>query len=378
MVIRLMKACVIYLGLIILAAVAGCANVHVAPDVENLGDKAILFGRIVLVRDGEVGKLDAMGTQISLQRTDIQEGSRLVTELFYSDGRFYWSLEPGRYLLNISLNISYGESADLAFDIPAAGGAYYFGDLIISGKKSFGALNAPKIHETTRRFEDNFDAESGELNRCYPALKADIKRITVDDITDVPGRLKYFAQEFDRSPLCCVTLNALSYTKLVIDTSSTAELDTKQGVFAFPSGKSAVAAYELPQDDAPFVISIRSEVSDGGVPYRHRIFVPAVMLLDEHYAPVATFDTGRWRPTPASIPPIRGAALEGEVLIQPAEPRARFVVIYTTERLLSGGYASQVPGVIALPAGLLGMVGMNMVALEPWIGGTVKVGLRRQ
>lgn len=359
------------------ALLSGCANVHFEHNATSLGDSVLVFGRIVLVRDGEVGHLNALGTQISLQRLDAGTGPRLVTEQYDSDGRFYWKLKPGKYLLNISLNVGRGESADLAFDVPDADRAYYFGDLIISGRKSFGALNAPNIREATLRFEDEFSTEKNELIRLNPGLKADIERLKVDDISEVPGRLKYFERVLDGATLCCAKMSAFAFKRLAIDVSSAADINVRHGVFAFPSGKSAFAAFELPRDDTPYVISIRSEVSDSGVPYRYRIFVPAVTLLDENYMPIATLETGYFRPIPATMLPVRRAALEGNLLIKSAEPRARYLVIYTTPRLLAGGFSSRVPGVIALPAGLIGIAGANLVTMEPWIYGTVHVTLNK-
>lgn len=360
------------------ALLGGCANVHYEHDATSLGDSALVFGRVVLVRDGETGHLNAMGTQISLQRQGVGEEPKIVTESYDDEGRFYWKLQPGEYLLNISLNVSRGESADLAFDVPAAGRAYYMGDLIISGKKTYSALNAPNIREAKLHFEDKFEEEKRELARRSPRLQADVERLAVADVGDIKGRLEYFSNELGKAPLCCSSMSQFEVTPLAVDVPSSVDIEPRHGVFAFASGRSAFAAFALPQGDMPYLVTIRSEVSDGGVPYRYRILAPAVMLLDGQYRPVATVESGLFRATPASILPVRRVALEGEMLIKPAEPRARYLVIYTTPRQLSGGFLSHVPGVIALPAGLIGVSGMNMVTLEPWVSGSVRVTVHKQ
>ncbi len=85
-------------------ALAGCANVHYEHAQGVVRNEHLVFGRIVLVRDGEGGAISVFGTPVNIAPLESTTEPLLVTEPFEKDGRFYWSLKPGLQLLNIVLH----------------------------------------------------------------------------------------------------------------------------------------------------------------------------------------------------------------------------------------------------------------------------------
>ena len=90
--------------LVLAPMLAGCAHVHFAEGAASLDGQALVFGRLVLVRDGETGTLGTFGTAVMITSMEAIDEPRQVTEPFDASGRFYWRLAPGRYLLEIGLN----------------------------------------------------------------------------------------------------------------------------------------------------------------------------------------------------------------------------------------------------------------------------------
>jgi len=73
---------------------AGCANVGFEHGSSRPEDKSLVFGRIVLVRDGEQAVLSSFSTSIVLRNIESGDEPRLITQSFGSDGRFFWALPP--------------------------------------------------------------------------------------------------------------------------------------------------------------------------------------------------------------------------------------------------------------------------------------------
>lgn len=81
--------------------------------------------------------------------------------------------------------------------------------------------------------------------------------------------------------VCCSHFSQLPSTRLGLPDDRTVELSSRSPVFAFGSGKSFVAAFELPDWQGPYVITIKplSMSARGG------IFSPTLLMLDANYRP---------------------------------------------------------------------------------------------
>ena len=363
------------LGLLLLM-LAGCANVHYAPGSAKLGERSVVFGKMLLVRDGEPSVINTFGTAVRIGRTDSIKEPGMITESFGQDGSFYWALTPGHYYITIALNLPSDDIVSFAFDVPKAKSAYYFGDLMLVGKKHFNTISGANIKDVSARFEDHFDADRAALLQRNPGLpEAAIGRLAVADISRDAGRYAAFRKLLDEAPLCCKSMAEFHFEKLAKESSETFDIGPQGGTFPFPGGRSYFRAFELPAYTAPYVISLRSLVMPTGMAGKFRIFAPAAMLLDAHYNVIGTVEQNLFHPVAASILPPRSASLEGDIAITADKARARYLVVYTTDALLGRTRGTSIPGVLPIPGGAL-PTGISRPAwMEPWVVGRIKVTL---
>ncbi len=265
-------------------ALAGCANVHYEHAQGVVRNEHLVFGRIVLVRDGEGGAISVFGTPVNIAPLESTTEPLLVTEPFEKDGRFYWSLKPGLQLLNIVLHEPTDDIVSLVLDVPDKPGAYYFGDLFLRGEKHFSALGAANVRHVSMSFSDQFQEEKEELLRRDSRPPAGrIGRLQVFDVSTAGARATFFRKLLDAAPACCGTMSEFAVVPLALGRSSTAEIMRGQGVFDFPTGKSYFRAFQLPEYLKPYVIRLHSQVMPSGIPHRLRVFVPSAILLDRDY-----------------------------------------------------------------------------------------------
>jgi len=364
------------ISLLLLAITAGCANVHYEHGKTGLNDKELLFGKIVLNRDGEQDTISTFGTPVNISDLESIQEPLIITESFEKDGRFYWALSPGLKQLNIVLHEPSDDIISLAFAIPDAPGAYYFGDLTLSGKKHFSTLGGANIKDVSAIFADNFDTEKAELLKRNPALKTEkIKRLHVFDISKNSERAAFFRQILNDSPSCCDKMSAFKFIPLGYNDPETYAITAGRGSYGFPSGKSYFKAFALPEYAAPYSIHLRSLVMGGSIPGRFRIFAPNAMLLDGQFNVVQTMGPNFMHAVPASIMPPRTASLEGDIPVSAANANARYLVIYTTEQLLSHPLLTTIPGTFLVPGGALPSGIPRLAHMEPWITGKIEIAL---
>ena len=209
----------------LLPILAGCANVHFEQGKTSLADKELVFGKIVLVRDGEQGTISTFSTPVNIAPLESTAEPLLITEPLEKGGRFYWVLKPGMQILNIVLHKPSDDIISLAFDVPDKPGAYYLGDLIMSGEKHFSALGAANVRNVTISFADNFKEDKAELLKRNPGLTADrIGRIQVIDVSKTRTRAALFRKVLDAAPLCCSTMSGFHFEKLVLGKSTSADI----------------------------------------------------------------------------------------------------------------------------------------------------------
>lgn len=363
-------------GITLILALAGCANVHYEQGKTSLNDKELIFGKIILVRDGEVGTISTFSTPVNIAPLESLDEPLLITEPLEKDGRFYWLLKPGLQLLNIVLHEPSDDIISLAFDVPDKPGAYYFGDLTMSGEKHFSALGAANVRHVTISFVDNFQEGGADLLRRNPSLTEDkIGRLQVFNVSKAKTRAAFFRKVLDTAPVCCGKISEFKFGKLTIGQLESAEIVRAQGTFDFPTGKSYFKAFELPAYSSPYAINLHSKVMPSGIPHQFRIFVPAAILLDSNFNIIETIDPKGLRPIPASIMPPRAAALDQTIPISTANAHARYIVLYTTDNLLEHPRLTSVPGVFLIPGGALPSGMPQLTEMEPWPTGEVEISL---
>lgn len=361
--------------ILLLPILNGCAQVGFKPGADQPADKSIVFGRILLIRDGEPKTLSTFSTSIRIDKITATREPPLLTESFTKDGRFYWALAPGRYRLTIPLYFT--EEFAFTFTVPKSRGAYYFGDLKFVGKKEFHTLNGPNIDDAVPVVEDHFTSARKTLIERNPQLaSAPFGHLKVVDITEEKPRLAVFRKLLDEAQTCCTSFTGLRFNPLQIGESHTFGIDATKGVYPFTSGRSFYAAFELPRTNEPYTISIRSEPMPSGFPYAFRLFVPAAILLDKHHKIISRIDKGLTRPVGPSLLPPRPPSLLGEISITPSADPARYLVIHTTDALLSFSAMGLVPGMTPIPGGALPIGSPQILTMDAWPTGRITVSVQ--
>ena len=364
-------------SLLLLAMTAGCANVHYEHGKADLNNKELVFGKIILNRGGETDTISTFGTPVNISDLESLQEPLMITESFEKDGRFYWALSSGLKQLSIALHGPSNDIISLAFSVPDAPGAYYFGDLTLSGKKHFSTLGGANIKDVSASFADNFDTEKAELLRRNPGLAADqIKQLHVFDISKSAERAAFFRQILNDSPSCCDTMAAFKFIKLGYNDPETYGITSNRGSYDFPTGKSYFRAFALPEYSAPYSIHLRSLTMVGSIPGRFRIFAPGAMLLDSQFNVLQTMEPNFMHATRASIMPPRTASLEGNISISGNNAKAKYLVIYTTDQLLSHPLSTTIPGAFIVPGGALPSGIPRIAYMEPWLTGKIEITLR--
>lgn len=364
----------VFLLLLSLFMITGCANVHYEHGRTDLTGKQLVFGKITLVRDGEAGTISTFSTPVTIGPLESTDEPLLITEPLDRDGRFYWLLKPGRQVLNIVLHEPSDDIVTLAFDVPDKPGAYYFGDLTLSGEKHFSALGAANVRHVTTSILDNFAAEETALLARNPSLSgSDVSRLAVVDISKNQARAAWFRAVLDAAPHCCNDMSAFHYAPLVAGKTTAVEITRGQGTFAFPDGRSYFRAFELPRYSAPYAIELRSQVMPSGIPFHFRVFAPAALLLDRNFQVLDSFGPQGLRVSPARLLPPRAASLDETLRITTRNAQARYLVLYTTDSLLSQSRLTSVPGVFLIPGGALPSGMPQPAAMTPWPTGKVEL-----
>lgn len=369
---RLLLACTLLMGMLL----AGCANVHFEQGPARLEDKALVFGKIVVVRSGEVATLRP--SAVPLQLATVLSGAEplMVTESFGPDGSFYWQMAPGSYLLNVTLNGNTGEALRLAFTVPAAGKAWYLGDHAIVGNYRFNTIGGANIVNAQLRSQDNFAAARAALEQRNPGLGNQAAPALAVSVAEPQAWRQMLRDALDAAPACCTSLREAKFDKIEPGASRDVQVSPERGSHGFDEGRSLFAGIELPQSREPYTIHLRSQVAPSGIPRRFRVFVPAVLLLDEQFQVVEARREPWMKATPASLLPPRAAALEGSIAIDPNRSRARYLVLYTNDRLMGGSVRTTVPNAIPIAGGVL-PAGSALATIDPWTAGRVTVSLER-
>ena len=356
---------------LLLLQLAGCASVHYTPGRLDSSDKRLVFGSIVLVRDGEATTLNPYGTQISLGRLESTAEPLMVLESFDRDGRFHWLLPPGDHVLTMGLNPPTGDIVTCAFTVPEAPRACYFGEMRLEGKKYFNTLSSANVRDVRVRIENRFDKAGAELLALEPGLAPrDVAVSLATDISTPERRRKFFRTRLDAAPEARGTFRDLPFVPLSPDTTFSGKVTADGGAFPFAEGKSYFMALKLPEGARSVAITSHPFLS--GVMDRLRIFAPAALLLDEEFFPVARLESAL-APVPATLLPPSPAKLAGVIDLTAVHGAPRYLILFTTDDLLRGARFGSRPGFVSIPGGAM-LTGLSVpVGLDAWITGEITV-----
>lgn len=363
---------------VVAGLLGGCASVGFEWGKTTLTDKALVFGRMQLERDGERSTISVISTAIVIRNLETADEPGLLLQSFEPDGRFHWALPPGHYQVSLVLNPLADGFKSFAFTLPKAGSAYYFGDLVFAGNKRFDTLGGANIRNVETRISDDFEHAAVRLRHENPQLQgAPVERIALHDMTVPAQRWQVYRDAMQAHPACCTDLAGLKFKDLAPDTKQSFAIGPESQLFDFPEGRSRVLALKLPAAGNGGKLWIRSIVMPSGLPATNRLYIfsPAVMLLDADYRVVAKLEKGLFRPVPTELFPPRWASLEAELDIAKLQPRPRYLVLYTTPGLIADEWLNWRPGIVPVAGGAIPTGIPAPLTMEAAISGDFELAL---
>jgi len=367
---------VLFLGMFLL--LNACAHVGFEPGVTRLQGKTLVFGRIVLERDGETAVISTMSTPVVLRNLANADEPGLVLQAFDGDGRFFWALQPGHYELNLILSRYDSERVSYAFSVPRSGTAAYFGDLIVAGTKRFDTIGGANIREVRPRLEDHFETAWRRLLERNPQLDGiEVDPLELADMKISTQRWRAYRAVLAGQAPSCPLLSCTHTQDLAPGARAHADMGETSPVFHFSSGLSRYVRWRLPTGDRPYVIDILSEVTPGNMPGLRRTFAfaPAVLLLDENHVPMEFIEQGLFTVRSPGVLPPRAARLEARLPMEGDRLKARSLVLLTTPRILAATMSTWAPQITPMAGGAIPTMGVVSMSIEPSISGRVEVSL---
>ena len=139
--------------------------------------------------------------------------------------------------------------------------------------------------------------------------------------------------------ICCESMSQFRYDPLAEGEGARFNLDASSTAFNFESGKSYFKAFRLPEKTLPYRIKITSFALGETINKAH-IFYPQVALLDDRFAIVRQSAPGDFILSKAGFKEAASETwgvpvkIEGSVLVN--NPDAKYVLVFTTQKLMSG------------------------------------------
>src|SRR5688572_1073961 len=132
---------------------------------------------------------------------------------------------------------------------------------------------------------------------------------------------------------CCDDPSGFEYGELPKQGHAQAVVDAASPVFDFQSGVSPFAAFELPDQQRPYRIRVKSlfDRKGGG---GDGVFYPVIALLDDAYIVVHMTGLESLRLEPALATPGGETGLAVSIGIDPAEQNGKYLVVFTPAALL--------------------------------------------
>lgn len=169
-------------------------------------------------------------------------------------------------------------------------------------------------------------------------------------------RYKKAVDSLKASAPCCRSVAEFKYDPFPPAGVANFKIDEASPAFEFPTGKSFFKAFALPERSTHYRLLIKS-FALGQDEYAAHIFFPQLAVLDGRFRVLRQSDPADFRVGRSGLVETASASwnvlrikVEGSVLID--DPRARYVVVYTTYDLLSGGSLFDALARVPVPVGL--------------------------
>jgi len=114
----------------------------------------------------------------------------------------------------------------------------------------------------------------------YPSMMLDYGATDTKEVQKIDPAIGYRALE--QASSCCASLNELDYQPLPQPGKFDFNITQENAVFNFSTGKSFVQGIALPQANGSFKITVSA-------PIIASVFVPTILILDEHYKPIQVY-----------------------------------------------------------------------------------------
>lgn len=358
-----------------LALFAGCASVGFDHGTTRLDNKALLFGKMAMERDGDRSVISTFSTSIVLRNIANADEPGLITQSFEADGSFYWTLAPGHYQVSLVLSPYSDGFKSFSFNVPRAGTAYYFGDLTFRGDKRFQTVSGANIRNVKAFFQDGLTAAKADLFKKNPQLAGSpVERVALHDMTQPTQRWLAYSDVLADATPCCRDLATVNYQALPASGKQSYSINERSPVYDFPGGRSRFVALELPQAPTPYGLAIRSVVTPSNLPGTGRLYIfsPEVLLLDRDFKPVAPERNIFFAAVPASMMPPRSASLQAHLSATDLA-QARYLVLHTSRKAIEMELNTWRPGVVPVAGGVLPTGMPASVLMEPAISGELEI-----
>jgi hypothetical protein len=146
--------------------------------------------------------------------------------------------------------------------------------------------------------------------------------------------------KYRAAPVCCRSFSEFSFEELRSGESKSFDLNEESPAFVFDTGKSYFKAFRLPPSSAPYRVTVRSYILGNDLRSAY-IFIPQASLLNDRYEVVRNIDFRYLRLEKAGFAETAKETwgimrkLEGYIDVNAEKREERFLVIYTTEKLLT-------------------------------------------
>jgi hypothetical protein len=150
---------------------------------------------------------------------------------------------------------------------------------------------------------------------------------------------QFAKDQLQSSAVCCSSMSEFEYLDLRADQLYLADINQQSHSFNFDTGKSYFISLQLPDFTSGYSIIIKSFALGESIHDCH-IFYPELLLLDSQFSVISTHSPATFSLTNASLSEAArenswGLSLKLESSIKIDNPEIRYLVILTTDSLLS-------------------------------------------
>ena len=134
---------------------------------------------------------------------------------------------------------------------------------------------------------------------------------------------------------CCTDPAQFRYQPLPASGSVDFDINKQSPAFEFQSGLSHFQAFTLPALTKPYVIEIRSYISNGPDPLRARVLYPVAAILTDDFIVARAAGLEQLRPEIPIMEQATSPAYRLAIPFDPGSSREKYLVVFTPSHLLA-------------------------------------------